>query len=336
MATTIGKQEYNKGLIEKLLDLYDPQDKYEWSTVKRGHIVLPYTHLTLCALTTAQGFRASVPPVATSDGFLSRCIIVHQADTPRCFPEVIVPDGIDVNQLRERLGFVAEHTRDEYRLTEEARAYYDRWYRDFHRRLRMDLRYAGIRSRVHKVLIKKIALLIHAQQYQNAGRREIGIESLRAAELLIERTWIESRGLIGYLTDVNQSEESSKIEDLIRTRGRVSRRMLIKNSHIKADEVNQTIRQLAMEGHLRILLRGIEQNAPSKELAETYEWIEEESGMDGPERPSPEDLPGIEVHGANGRSSGHLEDDGQARPPSKRRKPRPKPRAHAHAAHAEP
>jgi hypothetical protein len=282
MATSVGKKSYQEGMIEKLLDLYDPQDRVEWKTMGRGSVLLPFTHTTLCALTTAQGFKNSIPSVATSDGFLSRCVVVYQSDTARCFDEPIIPvKAPRLSDLRERLGYIAGHFLGEYRLDPEAKAHYKKWYGDFRSRLRMDVRFAGARSRVPQIILKN-ALLIHAQRYENAlGSHLITLEELLASEHLFSRTWDESRSLISMLIEDGVSEDLARVEGIIHRRGSVSREKLIRNSHIHAAELNDAIRRLSAEGKVKITIRSVQQEKVAGHVDEVYHYVGSGSGGEG-------------------------------------------------------
>jgi hypothetical protein len=275
LASTIGRKDYSKGFIEDLLDLYDPKERWLWRTVKRGAVVLRKTHTTLIAASTPSGFRQSVPTVATSDGFLSRSVICYQSWTEREFAEPIASEkGPTEEDLQRRLGWISGNIIGEFTLSPEAKDFFSNWYHAMRQRLKIDVAMQGVHSRLD-VMLRKVALLIRAQRYDPVDdNREISLQDVKDAENLLRKTLSESTTLIRSLVSASDPEGAGKIEEALRKHGgRLSRTVLMRNSHVNAQDLNGIIDQLFQEGRVKIMLKGKPQEYPSRNGEETYEWV---------------------------------------------------------------
>lgn len=294
MAVTAGRRKYNEGLIEDLLTLYDPRDYFEWSTVKRGTVPLRDMHTTFCALTTPKGFRDSIPEVATSDGFLSRCIVVYQAHSPRRFRRPVEDPSLpSFRELKKRLAWIAERAIGEYDLSPEADAYFERWYERFKDRQETDYTYNGVFCRLFSLLLK-VALLIYLQRYdRDPDSNLVTLQDIKDADRLIMGTVRQSAKLLGHLTNGEKTDTSMRLEEFLKRHKKITRSALLKNLHIRALDVNEALDQLVQEGSLKVSLGGKTQPAPSRNGEETYEWIEEaEEDLESGEQDR-EDLQGV-------------------------------------------
>ena len=82
-----GKQKYNEGLTTLFLRLADCPESIQVDTVARGPQIVDGVALTMLGGSTMSLLAGATPEETTSSGFLSRCVLVVENDTKRCFPE---------------------------------------------------------------------------------------------------------------------------------------------------------------------------------------------------------------------------------------------------------
>jgi len=274
LAATVGKKDYSRGLIEDLLDLYDPKEVWPWRTVGRGVAILRKTHTTLIAATTPAGFRDSVPAVAHSDGFVSRCAVVFQNRTARRFRRpVAVTNGPSMEDLRRRLAWVVENAIGEFDLTPEADAYFEHWYDRFADRREANPHLAGSWSRMD-ILLMQVSLLLRCQRYDaDPENRTIELCDIQDADKLLRKTHNEATPLLRNLANGSNPEAIARIEYFLRKQKKPNRVAVLKGAHVLAADLDAALDQLVQEDRVRIRFNGKDVNVPTKNGGETYEWV---------------------------------------------------------------
>ena len=274
--TLAGQQNYNKGLIDNLLALYDCERPFTWRTVKRGRpIVFKNLHTTLIAGATLTAFRESLSENVRSAGFLSRSVVVYCPSTPgRRFPRPkVVEEAPQEKELQQRLAWIAEHAVGEFDLTPDADAYYGKWYCKWWDDLESDTQFQGLRSRIH-VLVLKIALLLRAQRYE-LGPKLIDIQDVKDAILLIKKTWFEALPVMRGFENPNAKPFIGRMEEYIRTRSEVDRLKLFRQGKFNAVEIREGITMLCEEGKVEIWKGKESRSYPSSDGKEVYRWCGE-------------------------------------------------------------
>jgi hypothetical protein len=273
MTSSIGKRSYTEGFVEILLDLYNPKERWEWRTKSEGLRVFQRTYLTLLAATTPTAFIESVPKVAAGDGFLSRCVIAYQNYSNRRYSiPRRVPGAPTENELAKRLAWIADNTLGEYRLSDEAFALYDRWYSDHKDFVEENENESGIRGRMSLNLLKT-AVLLRAQRYEVEPVGIVTEEDMADAIELLHVTYGLSAELLGEMG----GEVRKDAERVIRVLGRhksLSRTMLMRKTHIRANELNQVLDYLIQIGDIVVESDGKRKSYPSSNGAEIYKVTE--------------------------------------------------------------
>jgi len=287
MSSSIGKRSYTEGFVEILLDLYNPKTEWQWRTKTQGIKYLRRTYLSMIAATTPAGFKDSVPKAASGDGFLSRCVIAYYTRNSRRFPiPRPVPNGPTMDELAQRLAWVAENALGEYTLSDEAYDLYAKWYHSYKDYLDNNVTEQGVKGRMDINLLK-VAFLLRCQRYTDEEGQQITLQDMEDALGIIQPTYATSQELLSDMDDgiVNLANRIMKV--MIRHR-KLTRTDLLRKSHMPAQELNAVLDYLCQSGDIKISLKGKEKLYPSRDGAELYivqGQKEEEEEEHEPERP---------------------------------------------------
>lgn len=274
LATFLGKQKYNTGLINKLVDLYDCKDVDSSSTVGRGEVTFKNIYFTLIGATTVKGINESIPEEAMGGGFLSRLMLVHAPRPTRAYPEPREVIGAPSREeLAKRLAWIANNAQGEYYFSEEAQLYYNKLYAKHRKKLMtendadMDMK---SRFDIH---LRKLALIMKAQRYEVG--REITLEVLIEAENILNATYEGARGITKEVGISAYNKAYNTTKDLVKQRKKITRRQLLQRLSpygVTADLVLKIMQHLHQEGLVTINLRGKEKKYPSTTGEELYVW----------------------------------------------------------------
>lgn len=273
LATFLGQQKYNVGLVEKLTDLYDGLAIDTDLTITRGLKVLKNVYVTLMGATTPGGLQESIPASAFGDGFMSRTIIAYHDKPTRLwpFPQPIV-EGSDEG-LARRLAWIAETVKGIYALTPEAKDAYVEWYTPFKEKLasEMDERKQGMTQRFDNHLLK-LALIMRAQRYTPGT--DITLEDFQDAKRLLDYTFrvapeaLRTVGLSPYQRAMNRV-----LSLFVKHEGEMTRKNLLQSTSsagITAEEIDKVLDRLQQEGRLKVSFAGRECEGISKKGTEVY------------------------------------------------------------------
>lgn len=274
LATFLGKQKYNSGLINTLIDLYDCKDVDSRDTVGRGHVVFKNIFFTLIGATTVTGINESIPTEAMGGGFLSRLILVHSPVATRSYPEPLrVKGGPSREDLAHRLAWIANNAQGEYYFSQEAQAYYEVLYKKNRKILvDKDQKNLEMRSRLD-IHLRKLSLILKAQRYEPG--REISLEILKEAEKILNFTYEAADGVTQEVGISMYNSCYNKAKEIIKKRGKVTRRQLITRLSpygFPADLVLKVMHHIYQEGLITIKLRGRAKTYPSVHGEEVYTW----------------------------------------------------------------
>jgi len=274
LATFLGKQKYNTGLINTLVDLYDCKDIDSRDTVGRGHVEFRDIFFTLIGATTIKGINESIPAEAMGGGFLSRLILVHSPRPTRSYPEPKeVIGGPTRKDLAQRLAWIANNAQGEFYFSDEAQEYYNKFY-ERHRKLLMTGHDSEVdlKSR-YDIHLRKLALILKAQRYEEG--REISLEILKEAETILDVTY---EGASGITQEVGMSSYNvcyNKTKEIIKSRGKITRRQLIQRLSpygFSAELVLKIMQHIYQEGLIEVSLRGKRKTQVSTKGEELYIW----------------------------------------------------------------
>lgn len=188
LTTLLSKAQYNANLIDKLTDFYDCNNKDSSTTVAHGHIDMTNIFCTMIGATTPSSFQSSMTQEAYGGGFMSRCIVIKEDTGYRKYPLPAVFPGVPkLDEMAERLAFLAEHSVGEYTLTEDAYDSYANWYIKFKTELQsIDPDEILHQDNRRDVNVLKLALILAAQSYDLSHR--ITKENVETATRILDYT----------------------------------------------------------------------------------------------------------------------------------------------------
>ncbi len=264
------------GMTDTLLALYDPQRPLAFKA-KRKEVVLERLHTTLLAGTTLAELRRVLSSSKRADSFLSSTIIVLCPTSPgrRFSRPRIVPGAPSEEELQRRLAWIVEHSVGQFDLSEEADAYYDQQYREWRDALEEDARYQALKGNFY-ILVLKVALLLRAQRYET-GPKLVDIQDIKDAQRIVEATWKALEPIMRDFDGERAKSQLARLQKFIRSRGEVTRLVLLRNGHFKCRQLNEALAMLIAEGKIAVHGREGERSSPSAGTRETYTWIGERS-----------------------------------------------------------
>jgi hypothetical protein len=276
LATFLGRKKYMEGSVEDLTSLYDCDDLWTSNTKTGGTITLRNIFMTFLGCTTPSALNDSIPFSAFGGGFMSRMIAICQEPT-RSFPEPRqVLNGPQLPDLAERLAHIAMYGLGEYRLSDNARLYYHRWYPSF-KKLIGD---AGetkqnLLARYDNNLLK-LAMLIRASQYGTG--RTVTTKDFVTAKQIMEATYNENEEMITEVGVPVNIRNMRAAERRIKLTGERTRRQLLTGINWTggARECTLALYQLYQEGKIEIYLANRKRTSPSTDGHEKYVWISSE------------------------------------------------------------
>jgi hypothetical protein len=277
LATFLGKQQYNVGLIDMLTNLYDCKEIEDSYTLSRGSEELRNVYVTIIGGTTPDGLAASIPEQAFGDGFVSRLNIVSEDFSPRCYPIPLeVKGGPTAELLRERLAWIAETAQGGYTFSEDAYAAYCTWYRPFKKSLRENSNDENKTLSRYAVHLLKLALLIRVQRYERGN--VIELRDFEEAQRLLHATFKSGKKLTDTVRKDSMQRVTAVIRDYLQKKSAVKRKKLLcsHSDRFKVVDVNTALRELKELGMVRIVNKGKTQEFISSYGDELYEWTGED------------------------------------------------------------
>ncbi|DBA35003.1 TPA_asm: DNA primase [Caudoviricetes sp. vir526] len=275
LATFLGKQQYNTGLINLLTDLYDCKDEDAEVTRSRGMEKLTNIYVTLAGAITPTGLRESVPEEALSGGFLSRTIPVYQETPSKIYSRPQRLTGYpQISDIAPKLAWIANNCRGEYTFSPEAEEAFDKWYRGWKAQIISDaLLEHESRKDVH---IRKVSMLLRVADYSES--HVIEKKHFMLAEKLVSFTLRRANKVIAEVTTSEFIRQLESVEEFIQKRHTVSRKELVSrfSRNIRVDELNLMLTQLKQAEIIRITLDKQELNAPSSVGRELYSYSSHE------------------------------------------------------------
>lgn len=275
-AVFLGKQQYNAGMVNMLLDLFDCKDSDSELTRGRGDKPLKDIYCTLQGGITPDGLKSSIPEEAFGGGFMSRLVMAYQDIPTKIYPIPKVLEGYpSVDDLRVKIAWIAMNAKGEYYLTPEAEQYYSEWYHSW----KASLFVRGMDNKDEfrtDSLILRVAILLRAQEYRLGN--DITLENIRVAHHLLEYTIATSKRATEDIGATKYSQYLHACKRAIQRRGSISRRELSQKMSprgVSSMELTAIVEQLAVEGFCRITLNGAPTDRSSGSGKEIYEMLEE-------------------------------------------------------------
>jgi hypothetical protein len=161
LRTFLSTEETHKGVITTLTRLFTCPTTFENRTKTAGVDFLVNTCVNILAATTPTDFAEIIPGASTGSGFVPRLHIIFQefprekVPWPRKDPEM---KRILINDLRH----IRKELHGEYKLTSEAKAWWDHWYtKEF--KFTQDRELNGFYGRKHDYVLK-LGMVLSAGQ----------------------------------------------------------------------------------------------------------------------------------------------------------------------------
>ncbi len=272
LATFLGKHQYNIGLVQRLISLYDCNEKDEYLTIRGGKELLRDIYVSMIAASTRSGLAESVPESALCDGFLSRVIILNQ-EFPvrkRYFPlEVIGAKSIET--MKKDLAWIAENATGEYIFTPEAESAYKEWFDKHFDDLVKSPSTIKYRLDIH---LLKLALIIRVQRYQKGNKIELKdfMEAWKLLEPIVGDIDLAIADVGGGFI----SKQARKLSEWIKARKEVTRLEAMRTfsgKGITSQLMSTLINELAEREEIEIHLNGNKCHFATRNGKERYKWI---------------------------------------------------------------
>jgi hypothetical protein len=278
LATFLGKQEYNVGLIETLTNLYDCK-KMDEMTVGRGLKVIEEPYFTLLGGITADGLAESVPDRAFGDGFLSRVIIVHQEKPTRIFTRPhVVQGGPTADDLRKRLAWVVTNATGRYTFSDEAEEAFCIWYREHLKSLDDNPKMARRGVSRMDVHMRKIACLIRMNRYVSG--QVVELQDFKDAEKILKATFDSNEEAVVEVGSTPFNKITNRLRKHLISRGSIQRKKYLQHNSgrgITADMLTKAVYELIQSGEVGVTLNEQVRTYASSNGDEIYTWIGEKN-----------------------------------------------------------
>ena len=134
LANFLSKEKPYEGLIPLLTQLYDNRQVFEASTISRGMDRLKEPTITFIAASTLIWLRESMTTYGLEGGFTNRCNIIYRENTDRCVPRPKYSEDLKTLKIKliDKMNVIRTNISGHMRETDEAKAWWDTWYRGFH------------------------------------------------------------------------------------------------------------------------------------------------------------------------------------------------------------
>jgi len=271
LSVLLGKEKYNEGLIDFLTNLYDAEEDWDSGRRGTGEKKLKDLYVTLLGGTTPTHLQYSIPKAATGDGFVSRTALpyIEGVGRRKSWPEQI-EGAPDRDEMARRLAWIAEHMEGEYPLTEEAKAFYEKFYSAQMDRIETYPELAGIIGRSDTILLQ-LSLLLKAQRYSAEG--EIELTDIKSAETILYNTTLRTADVLNRIEGGEGFKLLKRVAGYIEKRGEVKRANLIQSGKASSRDVDNALSELVQRNLVRIKVGGKAQKFPTRSMKETYQWI---------------------------------------------------------------
>jgi hypothetical protein len=275
LASLLGRQNYNEGLITRLTDLYDCKTKDNELTIKRGDLQFENIYITLFGATTPSALEDSIPEAAFGEGFMSRVILVDISERTRSYDMPRRVEGApDDEELARRLAWVATKSMGEYDFTPEARMAYKEWYNAFDKVLRRKAgeRHSEMLNR-YDIHLLKLSLIIRAQRYRTG--LEVTLQDFEEARKILDFTFSRSEKVVDNVGIPIYTQMYNKVGGYLeRHKGKTRRQLLTTFAKygINSDWLDKVLTHLFQEGKIEVLLDGVKKGEISHHGREKYLW----------------------------------------------------------------
>ena len=257
VANTFTKEQFNSGLVTRLLRLLDCPDRYEAETQIRGIEVVENVALTVLGGTTPDQITDSMPKEVIQSGFLNRFIWVVEQDTERCCPKPRKgPNEAKILMVVERMKALTGTI--VFKESGPAWDFYTHWYearKDVTRKsTELSLVRATQRYDTH---LLKLAILINLVEYDSF---ELKLGSLELASKLIDYVDMRMGHMVKFIEKSPMKQDTDRIVDMLKRMGGIADHSSILrrlSGKFTSTQFKSHINTLAEQGIVQISKRGI-------------------------------------------------------------------------------
>lgn len=219
MATFLGKQKYNEGMIPLLTRLMDCPSVWKSETIMRAQTVLYNVALSSLMCSTLDWFIKNTPEDTFGGGFVARNLMIVQYTSPRVRAVPRPGDPADRDRLKEELAYMHELQGEMvphpqlYRLEgDQERGTYADWYYEFKKTHQL--------QGEHNILVtyyqrKPTHLLRLAMSFHIAQHHTLTLCTECFERALAVLDWTE-RFLPGMVRELFKTSEGIEQEDVLR------------------------------------------------------------------------------------------------------------------------
>jgi len=256
LGVLLGSSKGSSDIMQLLTDWYDCPDYFEYHTLMRGKERMENVYCNMLAATTPQWLKDAMPPHAVGGGFTSRIVFVYQEE-----PEKLVPfPEVDAEAVKLKHRLVADlqainELRGEYKLTEQAKEWYEDWYMKVFRPEKTPTpTLDGYFGRKHDTLLK-VALLLSASKSNNRVIDELELRTALKAMNQNEKMLPYTLRLI-QMTEMG--EEIEKVHRAVMRRGEVDHTTLMRalSYCISSKRLEEVITELISADRLEQFKKG--------------------------------------------------------------------------------
>jgi hypothetical protein len=278
------KRDYNTGLIEALIRLYDCKPLYKRVTRGQGFVVVRDAALAFIGATTPAALQRVDTDHLWQAGLWPRFALLTPEREPtwRQSEERQRPDNLTTSLrhlAKEYLSCPVYPDRPQPRSVAISPDAFSHW-QAYDKAMRHDLlrgdnkpdgRLWGVYGRLPTQAIK-IAICLAAIDWAGDGAPEITANHWAAAQGIAERWRASAHRLLDALSTVSpETDLESRIEQLIRQSGEITARDLQRVTHQRRDAIDVILDRLRKDG----LLVEVERKGKRGPATKAYRWIDE-------------------------------------------------------------
>jgi len=237
LSVFLSKTNYADTLVDFIMDIYDCEDPFEFSTQKHGNIILRHPCLTALFGATPISIAKSIPEKAHEAGYTSRILhVFNEGDEKAANPltdledqDVTVLEMTQIKRIEASLvqGLIQmKQLAGPFTYTKEGKQWMDNWNRDWHQSATSQIEGYGSRRPDH---LLRVAMLLRIAGFMDLTLDDKSLMSADTALKLIEQDFHKAFIHVG---ESELSKAKDRVVDIIRqSNGRISTALLIRRSY---------------------------------------------------------------------------------------------------------
>lgn len=237
LADFVNKSSYLVGMVPLLTKLFDCPEYYKFPARTKKDIELTNVCLNFLGATTPRWFATELPSSAFEGGFTSRFIFVVKEYKDRVIAWPEEPPDEEKNNLKKGIIKIRANFRGALHLAADTKEVFTDWYDNVvSNSVEDDPALSGLYERKPEVILK---LAIVLQASENPNSREISMENFTKAKDILEWTYTKMFSAFGQVDMSSFGRLSEKVLTIIKERGTVSRRDVMRKMGRTLDNINQ-------------------------------------------------------------------------------------------------